>query len=133
MASRLGEMLVKAQLITDPQLEEAINLQRELVREYVAAKGPIETIDYQIFTDYTDEVIARAREILNNLEKGELDEVGMPKIARGKKASSKDEKQLNLFADPKGVIIEELTKLDLLNMTPLEAMQRLGDWKKRLE
>ena len=28
LASRLGEMLVKAQLITDPQLEEAINLQR---------------------------------------------------------------------------------------------------------
>ena len=32
-----------------------------------------------------EEVILRAKEILHNLEKGELDELGMPKIARGKK------------------------------------------------
>jgi DNA mismatch repair protein MutS len=31
-----------------------------------------------------EDVIIRAREILENLEKGELDEVGMPKIASGK-------------------------------------------------
>ncbi len=28
--------------------------------------------------------------------------------------------------------MEELKALDLLNLTPLEAMQRLGDWKERL-
>jgi len=78
------------------------------------------------------EVIARAREILQNLENGELDEVGMPKIARGKKASRRDENQLSLFTDPRGAVLDELARLDLLNLTPLEAMQRLGDWKKRL-
>jgi DNA mismatch repair protein MutS len=80
-----------------------------------------------------EEVIARAREILNNLEKGELDEAGMPKIARGRKPDRKDVNQLSLFTDQKGAILEELAGLDLLNLTPLEAMQRLGDWKKRLE
>ena len=33
------------------------------------------------------EVIARAKEILRNLEKGEFDEIGMPRIARGKNAA----------------------------------------------
>jgi DNA mismatch repair protein MutS len=78
-------------------------------------------------------VIARAKEILRNMEQGELDEVGMPKIARGRKSNQKSVNQLNLFADPKGVIIAEIRELDLLNLTPLEAMQRLGEWKERLE
>ena len=43
------------------------------------------------------EVIARAKEILRNLEKGELDEAGMPKIARGRKTDRKNANQLSLF------------------------------------
>ena len=79
-----------------------------------------------------DEVIVRAREILRNLEKGELDEVGMPKIARGRKSDRKDDPQLSLFTDQKDAVLAELLGLDLMNLTPLEAMQRLGDWQKRL-
>ena len=71
------------------------------------------------------EVIARAMEILRNLEQGELDEVGMPKIARGKKTTQKNANQLSLFTDQKETIMEELKALDLLNLTPLEAMARL--------
>jgi DNA mismatch repair protein MutS len=79
-----------------------------------------------------DEVIARAREILNNLEKGEFDEVGMPKIARGRKSASKDKAQLSLFVDDKDVIIHELKSLDVLNMTPMEALRTLSLWKGKL-
>jgi DNA mismatch repair protein MutS len=79
------------------------------------------------------EVITRAMEVLRNLEKGELDEVGMPKIARGKKAVLRQSNQLSLFADEKDTILNELRHINLMNMTPLEAMQRLGDWKERLE
>lgn len=79
-----------------------------------------------------EEVISRAMEILRNMEQGELDEVGMPKIARGKKPTRNNANQLSLFADQKEAIIEELRTLDLLNLTPLEAMRRLGDWKERL-
>lgn len=79
-----------------------------------------------------DEVIARAREILNNLEKGEFDEVGMPKIARGRKSAPKDKAQLSLFMDEKDIIVNELKALDTLNMTPMEALQKLSAWKDKL-
>ncbi len=79
------------------------------------------------------EVIVRAKEILRNMEQGELDEVGMPKIARGRKGNQKNRNQLNLFVDQKGAVLDEIRALDLLNLTPLEAMQRLGAWKERLE
>jgi DNA mismatch repair protein MutS len=79
-----------------------------------------------------DEVISRAREILNNLEKGELDETGMPKIARGKKEHQKNRNQLSLFADPHETIIKEIKELDILKMTPLDALSRISDWKEKL-
>lgn len=79
------------------------------------------------------EVTTRAMEILRNLEKGELDEVGMPKIARGKKAVQKNANQLSLFEDEREAVLKELRNLDLMNLTPLEAMRRLGDWKERLD
>jgi DNA mismatch repair protein MutS len=79
-----------------------------------------------------DEVILRAREILNNLEKGELDEVGMPKIARGKKTTGKDKRQLSLFMDDEELIIGELKGLNVMNVTPLEALNLLSKWKDKL-
>jgi DNA mismatch repair protein MutS len=79
-----------------------------------------------------DEVIARAREILKNLEKGEFDEVGMPKIARGRKSAPKDKAQLSLFMDEEDIIVSEMKTLDILNMTPIEALQKLIAWKDKL-
>ena len=80
-----------------------------------------------------EEVVARAKEIMRNLEKGELDEVGMPKIARWGKTVRRQANQLSLFKDEKETVLKELRELDLMNLTPLEAMQRLGAWKERLE
>jgi DNA mismatch repair protein MutS len=79
-----------------------------------------------------DEVIARAGEILRNLEKGEFDEAGMPKIARGRKAHPKSRNQLSLFADLHEAVIDEIRELDILKMTPLEALGRIGQWKEKL-
>jgi DNA mismatch repair protein MutS len=79
-----------------------------------------------------EEVIDRAREILNNLEKGEFDEIGMPKIARGKRSAPKNKAQLSLFIDEDEIIINELKALDVLNITPLEALQKLSTWKDKL-
>ncbi|MGZ6291947.1 MAG: DNA mismatch repair protein MutS [Syntrophales bacterium] len=79
-----------------------------------------------------EEVIVRAREILNNLEKGEFDEVGMPKIARGRRSAPKDRAQLSLFVDEKDMIASELRSLDIPNMTPLEALQKISSWKDKL-
>ncbi len=79
-----------------------------------------------------DEVIVRAGEILNNLEKGEFDEVGMPKIARGRRSAPKDNAQLSLFMEGKDIIAGELKSMDIPNMTPLEALQKLSSWKDKL-
>ncbi len=78
-----------------------------------------------------EDVVLRAREILENLEKGELDEVGMPKIAQGKNKETKG--QLSLFMDDEDIIINELRELDVLNITPLEALNRISEWKERLK
>jgi DNA mismatch repair protein MutS len=79
------------------------------------------------------EVITRAKEILRNLEKGELDEAGMPKIARGRKIDRKNANQLNLFSGEGDAILDEIRSLDPMRLTPLDALQRLGDWKTRLQ
>jgi DNA mismatch repair protein MutS len=78
-------------------------------------------------------VIARAKEILRNLEKGELDEAGMPKIARGRRADRKNANQLSLFSGEGDAILEEIRGIDPVNLTPLDALQRLSGWKQRLE
>ena len=80
-----------------------------------------------------EEVIARAREILNNLEKGELDEAGMPRIARSKKQARADRNQLSLFADKGEVIVNEIRRLDLMKLTPLDAMNLINLWKETLD
>ena len=79
-----------------------------------------------------EEVILRAKEILQNLEKGEFDELGMPKIARGKKGTAKGKAQLSLFIDDEDAVIAELRDLNVMNITPLEALQKINRWKNKL-
>ncbi len=91
------------------------------------------------------QVLARARQILANLEKAELDDAGRPALSRGRRKDAPA--QLGLFgAGPmarpggeaaKGVavysaLIEELSALDLDVMTPLAALNKLAELKKRL-
>jgi DNA mismatch repair protein MutS len=79
-----------------------------------------------------EEVILRAKEILRNMEKGEFDEAGVPKIARGRKGVRRDDGQMSLFADPGETVLGEIRRLDPERLTPLEALERLCDWKERL-
>ena len=78
------------------------------------------------------DVIVRAKEILCNLEKGEFDEIGMPRIARGKSALIPGNPQLNLFAESEDVILEELRRIDISAMTPLSALNKLSELKSKL-
>ena len=81
-----------------------------------------------------DEVVARAREVLANLETGELDEKGMPRLARSKeKGGEHDQDQLNLFGVRDGQLYRELLKLDPDRLTPQEAIHLLYKWKKMME
>jgi DNA mismatch repair protein MutS len=83
------------------------------------------------------EVLSRARQILANLEKAELDEAGRPAISRGRRSPSPN--QLALFAReapplaPASTLAEELAALDLDQMTPLSALVWLGAAKDKLK
>jgi hypothetical protein len=56
----------------------------------------------------------------------------MPKIARGRRADRKNPNQLSLFSGERDAVLEEIRSLDPMNLTPLDALQRLCDWKTRL-
>jgi DNA mismatch repair protein MutS len=79
-------------------------------------------------------VIDRAKEILSNLEKGELDAMGMPKIATTKMVTSKPKPPLqpSLFVQP-DPIRSELKKVKTDQLTPLEALNILDELKKKAE
>jgi DNA mismatch repair protein MutS len=75
-------------------------------------------------------IIARARQILNNLEQGEFDETGMARLAHspgGQRAA-----QMSLFAPLESRIIEELRALDVDRMTPVDALNTLAALLVRL-
>jgi DNA mismatch repair protein MutS len=80
------------------------------------------------------DIIARAREILKNLETGELDEVGMPKIARGRKPPRvARQAQLPLFLSEEEKVVGEIKATDVTTMTPIEALQKIGEWRSRIK
>jgi DNA mismatch repair protein MutS len=79
-----------------------------------------------------DSIITRAREILANLEQGELDEAGMPRIARDRRAKT-PAPQLGLFSSPDERIADEIRALDLEHMTPMDALNALARISARLK
>ncbi|RJQ48246.1 MAG: DNA mismatch repair protein MutS [Nitrospiraceae bacterium] len=81
------------------------------------------------------ETIERAKEILANLEKSELNELGSPKLAYTSAPASPETAragQLDLFTTQADPVIRELLGLDILSMTPLEALNKLFEMKKKL-
>jgi DNA mismatch repair protein MutS len=78
------------------------------------------------------DVIVRAREILRNLEKGEFDEIGMPRIARGQNVPRRGQAQLSLFVESEDEILGELRRIDISTLTPLEALNKLSELKNML-
>ena len=81
-------------------------------------------------------VIERSLEILGNLENGELDEEGMPKLAVPKRSCQLGDRdgmrQMSLFASPADHIVNELRSIDISNMTPLEALNRLSKLREEV-
>ncbi len=78
------------------------------------------------------QVIQRAREILENLESGQRDDAGQPRLAPSQKARGQhEEEQPSLFpaAHP---IAEDILGLNLHDMTPLEALNKLQELQERL-
>jgi DNA mismatch repair protein MutS len=84
-------------------------------------------------------VVDRAKEVLNNLQGQELDEVGQPRIAKGKKvALPQHNLQLSLFTPPPipvapSDVERQLRAADLDQMTPLQALTFLHALRARLK
>jgi len=79
------------------------------------------------------EVLDRAKEILKNIEAGELDGVGLPQLAHSERAvETSSGTQLTLFNPPDQRVINRLRKLDIDTMTPLEALNHMHALKELL-
>jgi DNA mismatch repair protein MutS len=99
------------------------------------------------------EVLRRAREILKNLEAMEVDEGGHATLARGRRRRPDPASQLGLFRGPAGdaappagageapapadaasaEVAKELRSLDVDALRPLDALNLLAGWKKKLD
>ncbi|MFZ2052772.1 MAG: DNA mismatch repair protein MutS [Candidatus Aminicenantales bacterium] len=82
-------------------------------------------------------VIERAREVLHNLERLELDETGSPRLAY-RPRRKRDKSQLLLFAEERELerwreLKDEIGGRDLSSLTPLDALNLLHELKKRIQ
>ncbi len=81
-----------------------------------------------------DPVIERAREILANLEKNEIDPAGRPTISRSrsaKKSQPGEFFQTELFGYVADELLRDLDQIDPQRVTPLDALNLLAEWKKK--
>jgi DNA mismatch repair protein MutS len=82
-------------------------------------------------------VIERAKEVLLNLEKLELDETGLPRLAY-RSRRRRDKAQMLLFAEDREIerwreFKDGLEEVDISSLTPLEALNLLSELKKKIE
>ncbi len=77
------------------------------------------------------EVISRAGEILTQLEANEIDASGHPKL-KASGAQIQPVYQLSLFSPYTSEVEDELKKLDVNNLTPIEALNKVAEWRKKL-
>jgi DNA mismatch repair protein MutS len=80
------------------------------------------------------QVLERAKEILRNIESGELNGVGEPVLARTREPVDKEARvQYSLFKTSDEVVMNALRNLDPSNMTPLQALNELNALKELIE
>lgn len=78
-------------------------------------------------------VIRRAREILDNLERGEGNEVGSPRMVMEQRERDKEETmQLSLFGAQDQRLKKWIQNLDISSMSPLEALIEINKMKEYL-
>ncbi|MBN2105366.1 DNA mismatch repair protein MutS [bacterium] len=76
------------------------------------------------------EIINRAKEILNNLEANELTPNAIPKLAVNAETLKVAQPQLDIFREEEQKLREAVQALNLEQMTPLEALQKLDELKR---
>ncbi|MET0554337.1 MAG: DNA mismatch repair protein MutS, partial [Vicinamibacteria bacterium] len=76
-------------------------------------------------------VVVRAQEILANLERTEFDREGRPRLARSESDAPVRARQLALFSGDEEALLEDLRKVDVERLTPLQALALLAELQKR--
>jgi DNA mismatch repair protein MutS len=74
-------------------------------------------------------VVERAREILQELERGNTDAEGLPRLARSVRGPKSESYQLGLFHARDRQLSQRLEELDLERLTPLQALNELAKLK----
>jgi DNA mismatch repair protein MutS len=74
-------------------------------------------------------VVERAREILQELERGNTDAEGLPRLARSVRRPKSESYQLGLFHARDRQLSQRLEELDLERLTPLQALNELAKLK----
>ncbi len=77
-------------------------------------------------------VVVRAQEILRNLEQTEFDREGRPRVAHAGSEAPAPGRQMRLFSGPDEAVLDDLRKLDVNGLTPLDALALLVEIQKRL-
>ena len=77
-----------------------------------------------------ESIISRAKEVLANLEKEELNEMGRPRFADRK--MKKGSIQLDLFSSVTESVINEIKNLDVKQLKPEDALNKLIEIKKKI-
>jgi DNA mismatch repair protein MutS len=77
-------------------------------------------------------VVARAQEILGNLERTEFDREGRPRLAHSDEAAPAGARQLALFSGQDEAVLDELRRVDPERVTPLQALALLAELRRRL-
>jgi DNA mismatch repair protein MutS len=81
-----------------------------------------------------ENVLLRAKEILQNLEGAELDEVGRPRLAKSPPERDEgDILQLSLFTPQDKKLRDWIAGMDISRMTPLEALVELNKLKEYVD
>jgi DNA mismatch repair protein MutS len=77
------------------------------------------------------QVLDRANVILETLEEDHLDERGKPKVPQRKTGSQS--RQLSLFGSEPHPVVDELQDLDINQLTPLDALQKLHALQEKVQ
>lgn len=82
-------------------------------------------------------VVDRAKEILFNLEKQELDDIGRPRIAY-RSSKKRDKAQILLFEEDRereilDEVLEKIERCNLSSLTPLAALNFLNELKEKIK
>lgn len=80
-----------------------------------------------------DSILARAKEVLSNLEKEELNESGKPRFAVSKTKTKRQKAQLDLFATARDSIADELAEIDAGKLSPDEALRMIIELQRKIK